>query len=410
MKVIRLTAENIKRLRAVQIEPDGNVVVIAGRNGQGKTSVLDSIWFALGGGAATKETPRPIRDGEDEASVTLDLGDFTVTRTWKGEKTNLAVMSKDGAKYGSPQTFLDEKLGALSFDPLAFTQQDAKTQLATLLSLVELPFDPAELASKRRSIFDERTGQGRDLATAKAQLNRLAPFDADTPDEEVSSATVLTAQKEYETQRQARLVAEGGVDRAHDRVARAERALREAADELSNAKAEVLDAGLILDNVPDVVPMDFTEMLSKLESVNAAVRAKQDYRAVKDEVARCTAEVDARTAELAAIDQDKADALANADMPIEGLAFDDDGVTYNGVPFKQASAAEQLRVSIAMAMAMNPTIRVIRISDGSLLDSENMAIIADMAQEHDFQCWIERVDEGGGVGFTIEDGMVTGGE
>ena len=71
MKIISLTAENVKRLRAVHIEPDGSLVVIAGRNGQGKTSVLDSIWYALGGGPASKTTQRPIRDGQDKAALTI---------------------------------------------------------------------------------------------------------------------------------------------------------------------------------------------------------------------------------------------------------------------------------------------------------------------------------------------------
>ena len=101
MKIINLTAENVKRLRAVEITPNGNVVTVTGRNAQGKTSVLDAIWLALGGGAAGRETVRPIRDGEDKASVTLDLGDLTVVRTWAGDKTTLTVKSADGAKYGS---------------------------------------------------------------------------------------------------------------------------------------------------------------------------------------------------------------------------------------------------------------------------------------------------------------------
>ena len=117
MKIISLKAENVKRLHAVEITPDGNVVVISGRNGQGKTSVLDSIAMALGGASASKLTTKPIREGQKEASVTVDLGDFTVTRKWRGSNSNLSVMSKDGAEFRSPQRFLDEKLGALSFDP-----------------------------------------------------------------------------------------------------------------------------------------------------------------------------------------------------------------------------------------------------------------------------------------------------
>jgi hypothetical protein len=118
MKIIKFTAENIKRLRAVEITPDGTVQVITGKNAAGKSSVLDAIWLALGGGTASKSTAKPIRAGQDNAHVRLDLGDLVVTRTWAGDKTTLKVESQDGAKYSSPQGVLDSLVGRLSFDAL----------------------------------------------------------------------------------------------------------------------------------------------------------------------------------------------------------------------------------------------------------------------------------------------------
>jgi len=93
-------------------------------------------------------------------------------------------------------------------------------------------------------------------------------------------------------------------------------------------------------------------------------------------------------------------------MPIDGLSFDDEGVLFNAIPFSQLSSAEQLKVSISMAMSMNPKLRLIRIMDGSLLDSENMEIIKSMANDNDFQIWIEKVDESGKIGIYIEDGEI----
>lgn len=112
------------------------------------------------------------------------------------------------------------------------------------------------------------------------------------------------------------------------------------------------------------------------------------------------------TAALDQLDANKAKALSEAKMPIEGLAFDEEGVTYQGLPFAQASAAEQLRVSLAMALAMNPDIRVVRITDGSLLDGANMELVAKMAAEAGAQVWLERVSDEGEIGVVIEDGAV----
>ena len=91
---------------------------------------------------------------------------------------------------------------------------------------------------------------------------------------------------------------------------------------------------------------------------------------------------------------------------MDGLGFDESGVTYQGVPFSQASSAEQIRISLAMAMALNPRLRVIRILDGSLLDEDSMTAIRDQVAERDFQVWIERVADPAESAVVIEDGQV----
>jgi DNA repair exonuclease SbcCD ATPase subunit len=422
MRIISLQAENIKRLKAVEITPEGDIVVIAGRNGQGKTSVLDSIWYALGGGPAQKETVRPIRDGEDHASVTLDLGKLVVTRTWKGETTSLKVMSKDGASYGSPQKMLDQLIGKLSFDPLAFTQQDQKTQLATLLDLVELPFDPDELADKRRALYDARTEVGREVRALEGQLAGIRAPGNDVPDEELSTAEIIGQQEAHAAAIVLKREAQQDEDDAERNIGLAEAALTQAQRELAVAKAAHEKAVKALEaakldyeslkslnaETPEPGRIDFRERLASVEEFNRQVRAKREAARLALAITDARSKFDGLTGAIAELDASKAEALAEAKMPIKCLAFDDDGVTYNGIPFAQCSSGEQLRVSMAMAMAANPEIRVIRITDGSLLDSENMALIAELAKDSDFQVWIERVDETGKVGVIIEDGSVVG--
>jgi NAD(P)H-dependent FMN reductase len=401
MKIVSLHAENVKRLRAVEIHPDGNTVVIAGRNGQGKTSVLDSIWFALGGGQAGKDTVRPIRDGEDRAQVTLDLGELKVTRTWVGDKTALKVENADGARYSSPQAMLDSLVGRLSFDPLSFAHQDQRAQLAALLDLVDLPFDPAQLDAERRSTYDERTAVGREVKQLQGQLAGMPEPPAGLPAGEVSVTDLLAkARQAQQWQDRARQLQEGA-RHAADRVRRAEMELREAQGAQTDADKRLAEVPA---DLPD--PAQYDEQLEKVESVNAQVRAAAARARLQQQLDERRKAADALTGRLHEIETRKSSAIAEARMPIDGLAFDDTGVTYQGVPFKQCSAAEQLRVSIAMAMALNPKVRVIRITDGSLLDSSNLALIEQMATDGDFQVWIERVDETGKVGILIEDGLV----
>lgn len=400
MRIVRLTAENFKRLRAVEITPDGDVVVVAGRNAQGKSSVLDAIYLALAGGGAARDTPRPVRDGEEHAFVDLDLGRIRVTRQWDaGGKTSLRVTAADGAKYGSPQTMLDELVGRLSFDPLSFANLPEKEQLATLLRLVELPFDPAEMDRRRRGLFDERTDVGREVKQLEGQLGGMPKPPPGLPEEEVSVAGLLAEYREAQDAHASYAAVEAERTRLEGEVAR----LRVELDAAERALADLPSADEPA-NLPDLA--DYEERLATVEQTNAQIRAARERAAVETRLAERRAAQDELTGRIAALDAEKAEALQNAVMPIQGLGFDEDGVTYLGLPFTQASAAERLRVSIAMAMALNPEIRVIRITDGSLLDSDNMRLIAEMAAERDFQVWVERVDEDAEVGVVIEDGEV----
>lgn len=416
MKIVKLTAENFKRLQAVEITPDGNVVVIAGRNGQGKTSVLDAIWQAIGGGPAAKGTTKPIRDGEDQASVTVDLGDLRVTRTWCGDKTTLKVETADGAKYSSPQAVLDGLVGRLAFDPLAFAQQQDRQQLADLLALVDLPFNPDQLARQRQTLFDERTDVNRAVRQLQAQYDALPAPAADVPETEVSVADLmgqLRAAREacsVQTQRVNRLrtLTDSRTETA-ERIAAMRVEIEILEGEVRGIERAIGDVQTEIDSDssdPAAEAADLEKRISEADTVNRAVRAAKDRAALLQEVRNSRAASEALTAQIEDLDAAKAKALTEAKMPIDGLGFDDTGVTYRGIPFRQCSAAERLRVSMAMAMAMNPKLRVIRITDGSLLDSDNMRLISEMAAAEDFQVWIERVDESGSVGVVIEDGQV----
>lgn len=423
MKIVKLTAENYKRLQAVEITPDGNVVVVAGRNGQGKSSVLDAIWQAVGGGPAAKGTIKPIRDGEDRASVTVDLGDLKVTRIWRGDKTTLKVTAADGATYSSPQAVLDKLVGRLAFDPLAFAGQSERAQLATLLDLIDLPFDPAELAQQRQAMYDARTDTNRTVRQLKAQRDGIPEPGPNTPKKEVSVADLMSrlraAQDAHAAQRQ-RAARLQELTVASDNRTREITGLRaeiaaiettitklEATRTQQQAAASAIQAEIDADNSdPAGDAADLERQISEADDVNRAVRAAQTRAALLQDHIDAQAKSDALTAQIDALDASKAQALVEATMPIDGLGFNDTGVTYRGIPFAQCSAAERLRVSMAMAMAMNPRLRVIRITDGSLLDSENMQLIADMAAVKDFQVWVERVDESGHIGVVIEDGQV----
>jgi len=400
-KIIRLESTNYKRLKAVEIapDPDGNLVIVAGKNGQGKTSILDSITAALGGVNA-KTTPKPIRDGEDRAEIVLETEDLIVTRKFTASGSTLTVKSHDGAVYSKGQAKLDDLLGKLSLDPLAFTQLSDRDQLATLLDLVDLPFDIDELAAERKELFDRRTDANRRVKELAARASEFTGSLADLPKEEVSVSALITAYRDGQSLNHNIDVARTARDGWAEKVERVKR-------ELVDAERQLADAIDRADSAPPKVDIDAIQaQIDGAEDVNAAIRHHKtgmDVHASLDAAKHEAAEL---TDALTEIDYQKAGGLAAAVFPIEGLGFDDSGVTYQGVPFKQASGAEQLRVSLAMAIALNPKLRVIRIADGSLLDSDNLALVEEVAKSNDFQVWIEMVGDGDGRGIVIEDGAV----
>lgn len=402
MKIIELRAENFKRLRAVEIAPDGTLQVIGGRNAQGKSSVLDAIWSALGGGKANPE--KPIRDGEQKATVSLDLGDLKITRTWTGKGTTLKVENADGAAYKSPQGMLDSLIGQLGFDPLAFTRLKPREQREELLRLVDLPIDLDDLERQRATVYDQRTEIGR-----QGKAIGDVTVDDTLPTKE-TSATDLIAQIEaaQEVARHNSAV-ELAREQAANKIADLETQIANLNRELVAAKNEYgnLDAEYQALMAPADVD-DLRGRLSEVEELNQQIRANNIARERKAEQDRLRTEYEQYTEKIAALDREKADALAKAAFPVDGLGFDDTSVTYQGVPLSQASSAEQIRVSLAMGMALNPKLKVLMIKDGSLLDTDSMTAIREQVAEKGFQVWIERVGDADLGAVVIEDGEIDG--
>ena len=396
MHVIALHAENFKRLRAVDIttDPANPAVVISGANAQGKTSVLDAIWAALGGAKASPD--EPIRHGEKKASVTVDLGDLKVTRTWKaGGGSSLTVTNAAGGHMPSPQSVLDKLVGRLAFDPLQFALADDKKQLATLLEVVELPFDPVALAAQRRALYDQRTDVNREVKRLEGALASMPRIPASTPEREVSVGELAQrlAERHQADRQVAYLSSEWQTVSAR---------IAELQAELAQIERDGATAAAVVATMPTVDELQ--AQIDQSEQVNLAVRLKRQRAEVEADLGLARGKSEGWTEQIDNLDQRKAEAIAAAAMPVPGLGFDEDGVLLDGVRFSQASAAERLRVSTAIAMAKNPDVRVILIRDASLLDSSNLRIIAEMAAAKDFQVWMEKVDETGEVGIVIEDG------
>lgn len=399
MKVINLQIENFKRLKAIDITPDGFLQVIGGDNAQGKTSVMDALWITLGGIAQAKIITNPIREGETQASVRIDLGEIIVTRTWKGEKTTLKVESQNGSVFPSPQSMLDNLLGRLSFDPLEFTRLTSKQQVNALLDISGLGEDLDRLAGIRSLKYDQRADLGRQLKQLQAEVDALGSIEPNA-DEKISISDLVSEVQKAIAHNNLRSDLNNREDKARNRISELHEALIKAEKELDNVYAEK-------SKYPTPIDVDALQAkLDNAEQINSAYDRNQKRIKLSERLSEKQSLHSARELDIQEIDEEKERLVESAKFPVDGLGFDDEGVIFNGIPFVQASSAEQIKVSLGMAMALNPAIKVIRIMDGSLLDINSMQMVYEMAHEHDYQVWVERVGEGDSMAVIIEDGKV----
>ena len=414
MKIIKLESENVKRLHAVQIKPDGSLIIIGGKNGAGKTSVLDSIQYALAG---TDSIPsKPIREGEKRATVVLDLGDLRVTRIFTEKGSRLVVENKDGSVHKTPQSILDNLTGRLSFDPLEFARMDSKKQTVTLKNL--MGFDFSDFDKQREEVFNERTVVNREIKSLEARIGTTPTHDV--PEKEVSVGDLseelerrMGANQVNATKRGKCNEMEDSISRAVDgientkkQIAMLEEQLSDQVSAFETLQAQHAEAKKEAETLTDLDVDEIKERIGLAEETNAKIRSNRQLAELESQHANKIREAGTLTKRLHEIDKEKSDLLAAAEFPVEGLAFNENGVLYNDLPFDQCSSAEQLRISVAMGIAMNPKLKILLIRDGSLLDGDNLSLIARMAEEEGAQVWLERVGEGKEVSVIIEDGSV----
>lgn len=421
MKIVKLQAEHFKRLKVVEITPAGDIVTLAGKNGAGKSSVIDAIFAALAGKEATPA--KPIQRGQTKARITLDLGDLVVTRRFTEKDSTVTVEAANGARFPSPQRMLDELIGHIAFDPLQFVRMEPRRQFDMLRKLVKLEVDIDALNGQNQRDYEKRTEINRQGKALRAQAEGIV-LPPECPTEHRDTAEILgrltkvsehNAAIEREKHRRTDLARDIAADRDRAEDNRGEAArLRALADEhdaaAASADIQAAAAQERLDGLQALVdPMDAQAIRSELESAedtNRMVdRAERRAKLIKDAETQ-EAAAQALSDQMKARDQAKGAAINAAKFPIAGLAFGDGEVLFDGLPLTQASSAEQIRISMAIAAAMNPKLRVVCIREGSFLDPDGLRLVAELAKESGSQVWLEDNRSTDPMAIIMEDGAV----
>lgn len=426
VKISSLELENVKRIRAVQIQPtkDG-LTVIGGRNGQGKTSVLDAIAWALGGNKLKPDNPN--RDGgATPAKLHVELSNGIVVER-RGKNGTLYVTDQTGMK--GTQKLLDEFLSHLALDLPKFLGGTDKDRTTALLQTLGIDDQLAALDGQIRSTYQERQLVGQDAKRLRAHADKL-PQHSDVPAEPVSVAELVRQQQEIlarngENQRKREKVEQ--IKYEYDRTAQSESDLNdriaymlEQVEKLKSDLTEVqkrrasLGADLVMakttaEQLQDESTAEIEASIADIESVNARVADNQRKAEAVAVATKREAEYADMTATLEDLRDRRTALLDGAPLPLPGLSVNEDGrLTYNGQTWSDMSSSEQLRVATAIVRATKPDCGFVLVDKLEQLDPQTLAEFGTWAQGEGLQVIGTRVGTDDSCTVVIEDGKVEG--
>ena len=431
-KLMSFEAQNVLRLKAVRLELNGDSVVITGANDQGKTSVLRGIEMLLTGKSSVPSMP--VREGQETGYVVGTFGDLVVRRVFTATDSYLSVENAEGMKHKSPQDILNRMLGrdgrdpVIAFDPLEFGRMKPVEQRAVLLRLVKLDINMEQYGDVLRLLEHKRTEANSLLSHARGDLQETPDYPEDTPAAKVSMASLVSemdkvaaiklrneqARAKY-TALQDELVSQTTRVRDQNNAVMALREqikVEEVKFETLKAEAQDIEQKIVsqatrIRALEDPDDQRLRERIATVEEINDMVEFRLRREKARSVVKERESAAKGAQGAVEAHRNSLRSAIEASDMPIEGLSVSENGVLFDGIPFDQLSDSKKLKVSLAIAMAMNPTLRLILIDRLELLDDENQAVVAKMTEEHGYQFIATKVSSSPeGTGVHIVDGEV----
>lgn len=424
MKLIRLEALDFKRLSAVAIDADTqNPIVLTGDNGQGKTSVLDAIMWAL----TRSGVERPIRNGAESTTVALTLSDgssrtYTVRRKAKGANAYLDITAEDGSKMPSPQKFLDQMIGNLAFDPEAFTRLSPKQQAEALRQAVGL--DTSDLDAAHKMAYAQRTEANR-IKDIAEKAYKACPVGSNQALEPKDAAALVKERDTLDADLRMRDTAAEALEQCDERISQCqvyikslEEKLRTVREALAQHEEERVAYELSVTKRTEATKdhdariAAINEELAGITQHNATItqhnRQIEDRKSKHEAYQSALKRANELDAEVKRLQAEREARIAAAKFPVPGLAIEDDTVLVNDVPFSDLNTAERIKISTLIAMAQNPTLKVIFVREGALVSRANLAVLAELAAQHEMQVFIEKFsEEPDENSIHIEDGHIT---
>lgn len=406
MKINKLEIENVKRVKAVKIEPTANgLTIIGGKNNQGKTSVLDAIAWALGG-----DRYRPSQAQREGSVIPPNLhivmnNGLIVER--RGKNSDLKVTDPNGKKAG--QQLLNEFVEQLALDLPKFMEATSQEKAQTLLQIIGVGPRLAELERQEKELYNERTYIGR-TADQKEKYAKEQPYYPDVPSVPVSASELIRQQQEI-------LAQNGENQRKRERRHQLEQEYQSVTEQIQAllAKQGQLEADLKIaretsEGLTDRSTAELEENISNIEEINRKVRANLDKDKAEEDAKGYREQYKRLTAQIEEIRSQKTDLLKEADLPLPGLGVEDGELVYHGQKWDNMSGSEQLKVSTAIVRRLNPECGFVLLDKLEQMDLDTLHEFGQWLEQEGLQAIATRVSTGGECSLIIEDGYVAGQE
>ena len=399
-KITSLELENIKRIKAVQISPtETGLTVIGGKNGQGKTSVLDAIMWILGG-----ERYRP-SEPKREGSVTPPYGKITLSNGLvverKGKNSDLKVIDPSGNRAG--QQLLNEFISQFALNLPKFMNGNNKEKADTLLQVIGVGDRLYELEQQEKELYNQRRTIGQ-IADQKKKHAAELPVYPDVPAEPISASELIKEQQEI-------LARNGENQRKREHMAE----LQSEADRLQKQIEELLIKQAKIRNDLEIAQMDAKDLhdqstaeleknIADIEEINRKIRMNLDKEKAETEAQEYAEKYDAHTEKIEAVRKARTDLLDGANLPLEGLSVEDGELTYKGFKWDNLSGAYQMKVGVAIVRKLNPKCGFVLLDKLEQMDIDTLNEFGHWLQQEDLQVIATRVSTGDECSIIIEDG------
>lgn len=409
IKINKLEIENVKRIKAVKIEPTATgLTIVGGNNNQGKTSVLDSIAWALGG-----EKYRPSQAQREGSAIppTLHIvmsNGLVVER--KGKNSSLKVTDPTGNKAG--QQLLNEFVEQLALDLPKFMESSGKEKAQTLLKIIGVGDQLEALDRKEKELYNNRLSIGQ-IADRKKKFADEQPYYPEAPKELISPSELIRQQQEIlarngENQRKREQVEKykssvffirQSVDSMREQLEQEEQKLKEAEENLRIAQMNASD-------LQDESTAELEASLADIEEINRKVRANMDKDKAEDEALDYKNQYNALTTEIDKTRKAKTELLQSAELPLPELSVKDGELIYKGQQWDNMSGSDRLKVSTAIVRKLNPKCGFVLLDKLEQMDLNTLQEFGQWLEQEGLQAIATRVSTGGECSIIIEDGYV----